>query len=149
MTFSLKFLEHFSFLSFRIACVSCPTVYTHLLDASKQTNNIYLFEFDKRFQGLYQDHFIFYDYNDPLKIPEEFASFFDVVLADPPYLSQECLEKTLQAVQYIAKDKIVLCTGIVIEVFILFFIGSYLVQFHLEQIYIAQNFIFSIMGKLY
>ncbi len=33
------------------------------------------------------------------------------MVADPPFLAEECLEKTIQTVQYMAKDKIVFCTG--------------------------------------
>lgn len=79
---------------------------------SEAQDKIYLFEYDKRFQELYNEQFIHYDYNDPLKIPESFSSYFDVVLVDPPYLSEECLEKTLKTVEFVAKDKIILCTGI-------------------------------------
>ena len=36
---------------------------------------------------------------------------FDVVVADPPYLSEECLQKTAQTINFLAKEKIILCTG--------------------------------------
>lgn len=36
---------------------------------------------------------------------------FDVVFADPPFLSEECLTKTAVTVKFLAKDKIVLCSG--------------------------------------
>ena len=32
-------------------------------------------------------------------------------MADPPYLTEECLSKTVQTIKYLAKDKIILCTG--------------------------------------
>ncbi|KAI3355697.1 hypothetical protein L3Q82_004298 [Scortum barcoo] len=36
---------------------------------------------------------------------------FDVVLADPPYLSEECLRKVAETVKYLSKGKVLLCTG--------------------------------------
>ena len=69
-----------------------------------------LLEYDKRFSGFGED-FIFYDYKNPLGIPRELASGFDVVFADPPFLSDECLTKTAVTVKFMAKDKIILCTG--------------------------------------
>jgi hypothetical protein len=70
-----------------------------------------LFEFDKRF-GIYGEDFIFYDYNKPLDIPCHFAGNFDVVVVDPPFLSEECLTKTAATVKFLGKHKIILCTGL-------------------------------------
>ena len=42
---------------------------------------------------------------------EEFRPEFEVVLADPPYLSDECLTKTAITIRKLATDKIILCTG--------------------------------------
>ena len=39
------------------------------------------------------------------------GSSFDLVLADPPFLSDECLTKTAVTLKFLAKDKILLCTG--------------------------------------
>jgi 16S rRNA G966 N2-methylase RsmD len=70
-----------------------------------------LFEFDKRF-AVYGKDFILYDYNTPLDIPCHFARNFDVVVVDPPFLSEECLNKTAVTVKFLAKHKIILCTGL-------------------------------------
>ncbi|XP_054714817.1 EEF1A lysine methyltransferase 1-like [Uloborus diversus] len=99
----------------RIACISSPTVYEYLQRIKSDVDNYYLFEYDKRFQTKFADNFVFYDYNHPLKIDDKFKSYFDVVLVDPPYLSEECLEKTAETVKFIGKDKIILCTGAVME----------------------------------
>lgn len=69
-----------------------------------------LFEYDKRFSSYGQD-FIFYDYKSPLSIPREKSNYYDIVLADPPFLSEECLTKTSVTIRYLSKNKIVLCTG--------------------------------------
>ena len=71
---------------------------------------VVLLEYDKRFSGFGED-FIFYDYKNPLGIPRHLASGFDLVFADPPFLSDECLTKTAVTVKFMAKEKIILCTG--------------------------------------
>ena len=71
-----------------------------------------LLEYDKRFE-VYGDSFCYYDYNKPLNLPEKLVeNSFGLVVADPPFLSEECLRKTAQTVKYLASDKIILCTGI-------------------------------------
>ena len=68
-------------------------------------------EYDRRFSAYGQD-LIFYDYNNPLSLPEEVTrQSFDIVLADPPYLSLECLSKVAETIQYLSKGKVLLCTG--------------------------------------
>jgi 16S rRNA G966 N2-methylase RsmD len=75
-------------------------------------------EFDTRFD-VYGDAFVRYDYNDPTEFERayEFAGSFDVVLADPPFLAQECLEKTVETIRWLKKKnaKVILCTGAVME----------------------------------
>ena len=70
-----------------------------------------LLEYDRRFE-IYGDDFVFYDYNKPLELPEALQKeSFDMVIADPPFLSEECLRKTAQTIKLLAKGKILLCTG--------------------------------------
>lgn len=70
-----------------------------------------MLEYDRRF-ATYGDDFIFYDYNEPLSLPGGVApQSFDIVLADPPYLSEECLSKVAQTIKYLSKGKVLLCTG--------------------------------------
>ncbi|CAM6081758.1 unnamed protein product [Calypogeia fissa] len=85
-----------------IACVACPSLYTQLKKGYPEAQ-VRLFEFDQRF-SKYGADFVFYDYNRPLDIPSELQRSFHVVVADPPYLSQECLEKTVETMKYLAKD---------------------------------------------
>ena len=95
----------------RIACISCPTLYTKLLQLKPTDCEIFLLEYDTRFQ-IYGENFVFYDYTNPLDLPAKMMEkSFDVVVADPPYLSEECLEKTAQTISFLAKEKIILCTG--------------------------------------
>lgn len=99
----------------RIACISCPTVASRLQKMKSKSSLSFIFEYDERFKGLFGDYFIFYDYNQPLNLKEELKHSFDLVMVDPPYLSLECLEKVSQTVHFLAKEKVVLCTGAVME----------------------------------
>lgn len=98
----------------RIACLSAPSVYQKLkqLDANAPAT---LLEFDRRF-SIYGDEFVFYDYSNPLCLPENMApQSFDIVIADPPYLSQECLSKVALTVKFLTKGKVLLCTGAIMQ----------------------------------
>nr|XP_034354177.1 EEF1A lysine methyltransferase 1 isoform X2 [Arvicanthis niloticus] len=99
----------------RIACVSAPSVYQKLRELHREDISVYIFEYDRRF-AIYGDEFIFYDYNNPLDLPEGIAAHsFDIVVADPPYLSEECLRKTSETIQFLTRGKILLCTGAIME----------------------------------
>lgn len=106
-----------SLVAFRIACISAPSIYQKLKqlesDSGDESQGVsaVLLEFDRRFD-VYGDEFIFYDYNNPLCLPEDvLPQSFDIVIADPPYLSEECLSKVALTVKYLTKSKILLCTG--------------------------------------
>ena len=95
----------------RIACISAPTLYKHIKIID--TNfDVKVFEFDRRFSS-YGSDFVFYDYKSPLSVPREERDSYDVVFADPPFLSDECLTKTAMTMKYIGKQKMILCTGYV------------------------------------
>lgn len=74
---------------------------------------MHLFEYDKRFRA-FGSSYHFYDYNDPDNIPDNLVAAFSVVVADPPFLSEECLEKVAVTVKKLMKKnaKVILCTGI-------------------------------------
>ncbi|XP_053203499.1 LOW QUALITY PROTEIN: EEF1A lysine methyltransferase 1-like [Panonychus citri] len=99
-----------------IGCISCPTVYIKLLSMIKENDKysdvqVYLLEFDQRFARL-GPNFVFYDYRDPLAVKEVLSSsFFDIIVCDPPFLSEECLTKVTETINYLKKEKIILNTG--------------------------------------
>lgn len=72
---------------------------------------VVLFEYDSRFK-IFGVDFIQYDYKSPLNVPRYMSSQFDLVIADPPFLSVECLTKTAVTIKFLTKENIVLCTGI-------------------------------------
>ncbi len=75
------------------------------------STRIFLLEYDRRF-AVYGEQFSFYDYNNPLELAGSLQEHtFDLVVADPPFLAQECMEKTAITVKFLAKSKVLFCTG--------------------------------------
>ncbi|EZA62904.1 EEF1A lysine methyltransferase 1 [Ooceraea biroi] len=95
----------------KIALISCPSIYCKLKTECNE-RQVTLFEYDQRFEALGKD-FILYDYNLPLDVPRDMFHQFDLVIADPPFLSNECLTKMAVTIKFLAKKNIVLCTGAV------------------------------------
>lgn len=73
-----------------------------------------LLEYDKRFE-VHSPDFIFYDYNSPENVPQNLQTSYDLVVADPPFLSEECITKTAKTIKFLAKNKMVVCTGEVMQ----------------------------------
>lgn len=77
-----------------IAVVSAPSVYAAILKRPKEqipTKNIYLFEYDTRFELLAgRDHYIFYDYIHPLEFTDQLKGKVNRLLIDPPFLHDNC-----------------------------------------------------------
>ncbi|XP_015794475.1 EEF1A lysine methyltransferase 1 [Tetranychus urticae] len=103
-----------------VGCISCPTLYIKLLkllkdDPTKYDFQVYLLEYDQRFASL-GPNFVYYDYRTPLAVRDALPeSIFDIIVCDPPFLSEECLTKVAQTLKYLAKDKIILNTGAVLS----------------------------------
>ncbi|NP_001354241.1 uncharacterized protein LOC100276386 [Zea mays] len=95
-----------------VACIACPTLYAYL----KKTDPgvpAQLLEYDERF-GQYGGDFTFYDYNRPEELPAAMKHAYRVIVADPPYLSKECLEKVAKTVSFLARPEgsfLLLLTG--------------------------------------
>ncbi|XP_050548153.1 EEF1A lysine methyltransferase 1 [Daktulosphaira vitifoliae] len=96
-----------------VALISCPTLYKHFKNNSPSIS-VKLFEYDKRFSA-YGIDYEFYDYNEPLKLNNELFNYFDLVIVDPPFLSEECLTKSILTATNLTKNKLILCTGEVME----------------------------------
>jgi hypothetical protein len=84
-----------------VACLACPTLFAYLKKIDGDMS-VKLLEFDKRFE-LYGSDFTFYDYNQPEELPSSLKQAYQIVVADPPYLSQECLEKVAQTISFLMK----------------------------------------------
>ncbi|GMH09694.1 hypothetical protein Nepgr_011535 [Nepenthes gracilis] len=95
-----------------VACIACPTLFAYLKKANPYVC-ARLLEYDKRFEQ-YGSDFTFYDYNQPEELPQALKNAYQIVVADPPYLSLECLEKVSQTIAFLARpDKfyLLLLTG--------------------------------------
>ena len=93
----------------------------HFLLICSSTISVKLLEYDKRFAEVAGKDFIYYDYKSPLSfgqiaagdMEEPLRDMFNVIIADPPFLSEECLTKTSVTVKYLAKKEanLIICTG--------------------------------------
>ena len=103
-----------------IAVVSAPSVFIQLknLLASKPESerpSITLLEFDERF-GVFKE-FIKYDYKEPTRLPAELKGYFNRIICDPPFLSEDCQIKTALTVRWLSKSwisdglRLIVCTG--------------------------------------
>ena len=80
-----------------------------------------LLEYDKRFAAVAGKDFVYYDYKSPISFGQIHSNnsevclreSYDVVIADPPFLSEECTTKTAVTVKYLAMPdaKLIYCTG--------------------------------------
>ncbi|RHY19346.1 hypothetical protein DYB25_009848 [Aphanomyces astaci] len=86
-----------------IAFVSTPAAFKALKAMHPERSDVYLFEYDPRFEEKYPSEFVFYDYNTPLAIDSKFEHFFDYVLVDPPYLNTNCMSKFAQTMRFLSK----------------------------------------------
>uniref|UniRef100_A0A804NEQ0 Protein-lysine N-methyltransferase n=1 Tax=Zea mays TaxID=4577 RepID=A0A804NEQ0_MAIZE len=86
-----------------VACIACPTLYAYL---KKTVPGVpaQLLEYEERF-GQYGGDFTFYDYNRPEELPAAMKHAYRVIVADPPYLSKECLEKVAKTVSFLARPE--------------------------------------------
>lgn len=99
----------------RVALLSAPSLYQHVKAVA---DNVTLFEFDQRFESV-GSAFHHFDYKRAIEEDylDEFKESFDIIVADPPFLAEECIEKLGIVVRKIAKPdcKVVLCSGYVVR----------------------------------
>lgn len=97
----------------QIALLSCPSLYEDMTKTNSNAN-VLLFEFDDRF-SIYKEHFIHYDYTlaDDENYLSDYNQSFDIIIADPPFLSEECISKIALLIKRFARvdTKIILCSG--------------------------------------
>ncbi|XP_021721277.1 EEF1A lysine methyltransferase 1-like [Chenopodium quinoa] len=95
-----------------VACISCPTLFIYL-KRLYPTMSVQLLEYDTRFEQ-YGNDFTFYDYNLPEDLPQTMKHAYQIIVADPPYLSEECLKKVALTIPFLAKPEknfLLLLTG--------------------------------------
>lgn len=108
----------------KIALLSCPSMYKRVKNSVQSTNaTVRLFEFDTRF-SVFGEDFVHYDYRDVAKNEETlfgtFDTYFDIIFADPPFLSEECIEHMAIIIKRIMKDdaNLIMCSGKTMELWI-------------------------------
>jgi len=79
---------------------------------------VHLFEYDKRFE-VYNEDFVHYDYKKAaidVNYLKQYENYFDIIIADPPFLSEECIETVSILVNRMRKcdSDIILCSGDVV-----------------------------------
>lgn len=98
----------------KIALLSCPSLYKSVRSIHPK-GVVRLFEFDKRFAAIGGD-FQHYNYSDIANNADylnEYANTFDILVVDPPFISEECVRNTAAIVTKLKTDNasVILCTG--------------------------------------
>ncbi|CAK82102.1 unnamed protein product (macronuclear) [Paramecium tetraurelia] len=94
----------------KIAFLSTPSIYCSLKNQEVKQNSA-LFEFDLKLNK--EKGFVFYDFNKPIEGLEQFKNTFDIILIDPPFITEEVWGKYAQTINYIKKeDAKILCCSI-------------------------------------
>lgn len=80
-----------------------------------------IFEYDERF-AAFGDDFIQYDYSNAVEDDylDEYSEYFDLIIADPPFLSEECIEKVSNLIKRFSKpnSKVIFCSGEVVQIYV-------------------------------
>ena len=89
-----------------IALLCAPSLYRAYLRNKDELDdlNIALFEFDKRF-SVFGEGFNFYDLNKPLEIEEKHHKKYDIIVADPPFLNKETVQKVAQSMKLLSNGE--------------------------------------------
>ena len=89
-----------------IALLCAPSLYRAYLRNKDQLEdlNFALFEFDKRF-SIFGEDFNFYDLNKPLEIDSKHHKKYDIIVADPPFLNKETIEKVSESMKLISNNE--------------------------------------------
>uniref|UniRef100_A0A1A9V179 Protein-lysine N-methyltransferase n=1 Tax=Glossina austeni TaxID=7395 RepID=A0A1A9V179_GLOAU len=101
--------------SFHIALLSCPSLYKTVKEVH---DTVQIFEYDKRFAAFGED-FVFYDFNEGCEANnlKQFSQQYELIIADPPFLSEECIVKICKIIEFLLKPsgKIIFCSGVLVE----------------------------------
>ncbi|KAI1483764.1 N(6)-adenine-specific DNA methyltransferase [Daldinia eschscholtzii] len=101
-----------------VAVVSAPSVFValkNLLNAADantpKPKKVYLLEHDQRFSVF--PEFVFYDFQQPIKLPAELKGGVDRIICDPPFLSEDCQTKAALTVRWMSRStpRLIVCTG--------------------------------------
>lgn len=119
-----------------VALLSCPSLYDQIR-AVNAAGVVNLFEFDERFVA-YGSDYVHFDYNHATTADylQEFNGLYDLIVVDPPFLAEECIEKMSHIVRRLCKPdtgKVILCSGQVVAEWAQRFMGLQRCAFHPEH----------------
>ncbi|KAK4156820.1 putative N6-adenine methyltransferase-domain-containing protein [Chaetomidium leptoderma] len=114
-----------------VAVVSAPSVFValkNILDATPPEEarpKLVLLEHDRRFAVF--PEFVFYDFAQPLELPDHLKATCDRIILDPPFLNEDCQTKAALTVRWLSKPpsvdgqqpRLLVCTGERMEVIVL------------------------------
>mmetsp|Transcript_9513 Transcript_9513/g.18411 ORF Transcript_9513/g.18411 Transcript_9513/m.18411 type:complete len:180 (+) Transcript_9513:2281-2820(+) len=83
-----------------VACVSTPSIYFSLPPELRAISKV--LDFDRSFAR--DPGFVFYDFNNPLELPESLNRAFDIVVIDPPFITREVWEKYATTARFLLKE---------------------------------------------
>ncbi|KAF7544261.1 hypothetical protein G7Z17_g10095 [Cylindrodendrum hubeiense] len=105
-----------------IGVLSTPSAFIALKNIvrkqpAKDRPKLVLFEHDNRFNVF--PEFVFYDYQQPLKLPGELKGTLDSVIIDPPFFNDDCQTKFALTARWLLKPspspaslpRVIVCTG--------------------------------------
>ena len=88
-----------------IALLCAPSLYRAYLRNKEELENLNfaLFEYDKRF-SIFGEGFNFYDLNKPLEMDSKHHKKYDIIVADPPFLNKETVQKVAESMKLISNE---------------------------------------------
>ena len=88
-----------------IALLCAPSLYRAYLRNKEELENLNfaLFEYDKRF-SIFGEGFNFYDLNKPLEIDSKHHKKYDIIVADPPFLNKETIQKVAESMKLVSNE---------------------------------------------
>ena len=88
-----------------IALLCAPSLYRAYLRNKDELENLNfaLFEYDKRF-SIFGEGFNFYDLNKPLEMDSKHHKKYDIIIADPPFLNKETVQKVAESMKLISNE---------------------------------------------
>lgn len=120
----------------KVALLSCPSLYK-TIKSIHPNGVVRLFEYDERFAAI-GDDFVYYDYSgikNSDNYLNEFENYFDVIIADPPFLSEECIRNTALIIKKLQKNdtNIIMCSGYITADWITKFLQLHQCKFRPEH----------------
>ena len=78
-------------LKAKAAFISTPSLFFSIPKATRTKLGCVVLDYDKKWEK--EDGFYFYDFNEPTEIAEELAHKFDLVVIDPPFITEDVWTK--------------------------------------------------------